>query len=158
MRSEQTQQTPDAPKNAEPARLRSRFLAMTYDFLIILFITTVLVVIIELALVGDQVIQPDSILNKFLKIFWFIPGYFYLGHYWTKTGQTPSMRIWKIKLVNKDGLTISWFQALIRYVSALLGLGLFWMIFNKGRYALQDVLSNTYLIKVLDKNTDKTNP
>ena len=156
MSSQQNQQTQEAPKTAEPASLRSRFLAISYDFLIILFITTVLVVVIELALVGGDTIQPDSILNQFLKVFWFIPGFFYLGYYWTKSGQTPSMKVWKIKVVNQQGLTISWSQALMRYVFALLGLGLFWIIFNKSRCALQDVLSNTYLIKVASKTTVKT--
>ncbi len=151
-----SEQTKEAPKTAEPAKFRLRLLAIVYDFLIIIFITTVLVVVIELALVGGDTIQPDSILNKFLKVFWFIPGFFYLGYYWTKSGQTPSMKVWKIKVVNKEGLTISWSQALMRYVFALLGIGLFWMIFNKSRFALQDVISNTYLIKVANKNTDKT--
>ncbi len=142
-------------QSAEPAKIRSRLLAASYDFLIIIFITTILVVVIELALVGGDTIQPDSILNKFLKAFWFIPGFFYFGHYWTKSGQTPSMKIWKIRVVNKDGLTISWPQALLRYVFALLGLGLFWMIFNKSRFALQDILSNTYLIKVASNTASK---
>ena len=153
MSSESDTKTPDTIsfKNqevAEPAKFRLRMLAIVYDFLIIIFITTVLVVVIELALVGGETIDPNGLLNKFLKVFWFIPGFFYLGYYWTKSGQTPSMKIWKIKLVNKHGLPINWLESLIRYAFALLGLGLFWILFNKNRSALQDVVSNTYLIKV----------
>lgn len=135
-------------QNLEPASIRTRVLAMVYDGLIILFITTVLVVIIELALVGDKTIDPNSLLNKALKVFWFIPGFFYLAYYWTKNGQTPSMSVWKIKLVNQQGETINWSQALVRYVSAIMGLGIFWVIFNKQRKSLQDVISKTSLLKV----------
>ena len=113
-------------------------------------------VIIELVLVGDSTVDPESALNKSLKVFWFIPGFFYLAYYWTKNGQTPSMSVWKIKLVNQQGDTISGFQALIRYVTALLGLGIFWVIFNRKRKSLQDVLSNTSLVTIdtIDDNTD----
>ena len=147
---------PNALNEVKPASIRSRILSMVYDGLIILFITTVLVVIIELVLVGDSTVDPESALNKTLKVFWFIPGFFYLAYYWTKNGQTPSMSVWKIKLVNQQGDTISGFQALIRYVTALLGLGIFWVIFNRKRRSLQDVLSNTSLVTIdtIDDNTD----
>ena len=147
---------PNALNEVKPASIRSRILSMVYDGLIILFITTVLVVIIELVLVGDSTVDPESALNKSLKVFWFIPGFFYLAYYWTKNGQTPSMSVWKIKLVNQQGDTISGFQALIRYVTALLGLGIFWVIFNRKRRSLQDVLSNTSLVTIntIDDNTD----
>ena len=147
---------PNASSEVKPASIRSRILSMVYDGLIILFITTVLVVIIELVLVGDSTVDPESALNKSLKVFWFIPGFFYLAYYWTKNGQTPSMSVWKIKLVNQQGDTISGFQALIRYVTALLGLGIFWVIFNRKRRSLQDVLSNTSLVTIntIDDNTD----
>ena len=147
---------PNASSEVKPASIRSRILSMVYDGLIILFITTVLVVIIELVLVGDSTVDPESALNKSLKVFWFIPGFFYLAYYWTKNGQTPSMSVWKIKLVNQQGDTISGFQALIRYVTALLGLGIFWVIFNRKRRSLQDVLSNTSLVTInaTNDNTD----
>ena len=129
-----------------PAKIRLRFLAMIYDGLIILFLTTLIVFIIEIVLIGDEVLPTDHILNQILKPFWFIPGFFYLTYYWRKSGQTPSMKVWKIKLVNQQGQGISWSQALIRYLSALLGCGLLWALFNKKRASLQDVFSKTTLI------------
>lgn len=131
----------------EPAKLRMRLLAMVYDGLIILFITTLIIFTIEIFLFGDETLPTDHILNKILKPFWFVPGFFYLAYYWRKNGQTPSMKIWKIKLVNNKGQLVSWPQALIRYVTAIVGLGLIWALLNKKRASLQDVLSNTSLVK-----------
>ena len=138
------------PDEAQPALLRSRLLAMVYDGLIILFMTTLIIFIIELVLIGGDTLPTDHILNKILKPFWFVPGFFYLAYYWRKNGQTPSMKVWKIKLVNQQGQLVSWPQALIRYVTAILGLGLIWALFNKKRASLQDLLSKTSLIKAQD--------
>ena len=129
-----------------PAKIRLRFLAMVYDGLIILFLTTLIVFIIEVVFIGDEVLPTDHILTQVLKPFWFIPGFFYLAYYWRKNGQTPSMKVWKIKLVNQQGQNASWPQALIRYITAILGFGLMWAFFNKNRASLQDVFSKTTLV------------
>ena len=139
-----------SPDQAQPALLRSRLLAMVYDGLIILFMTTIIVFIIEIIFIGGDTLPTDHILNKLLKPFWFVPGFFYLAYYWRKNGQTPSMKVWKIKLVNQQGQLVSWPQALIRYVTAILGLGLIWALFNKKRASLQDLLSKTSLVKAQD--------
>ena len=140
---------PLTPSN-EPAKLRTRILAMVYDGLIILFITTIAVVVIQGVLVGSQELPPEHILIKLLKPFWFVPGFFYLGYYWTKSGQTPSMKIWKIKLVNKQGQLVSWPSAFLRYVTAFMGLGIILALFNKKRFSLQDLLSKTSIVKTVD--------
>ncbi len=133
---------------ATPAKIRLRLLAMVYDGLIILFITTVAVMVIQGVLIGGKELAPDHILVKLLKPFWFVPGFFYLAYYWSKNGQTPSMKIWKIQLQNHHGNLVSWPQMLIRYVTALLGLGLFLAFFNKKRASLQDLLSQTRIVSV----------
>ena len=138
------------PAQATPAKIRLRFLAMVYDGLIILFLTTLIVFIIEVVLIGDEVLPTDHILNRILKPFWFVPGFFYLWYYWRKSGQTPSMKVWKIKLVDQQGQLISWPQALIRYVTAFVGLGLFFAFFNKKRASIQDIFSKTTLVSTED--------
>ncbi len=134
----------------EPAKIRLRILAMVYDGLIILFLTTVIVLLIQALLIGGKEIPPEHILNKILKPFWFIPGFFYLAYYWRKSGQTPSMKIWKIKLLNQEGQLVSWPQALIRYITAILGLGLIFALFNKKRQSLQDLISKTSLVATIE--------
>lgn len=135
----------------EPAKLRTRLLAMVYDGLLILFITTVVVVVIQGILIGGKELPPEHILIKILKPFWFVPGFFYLAYYWTKNGQTPSMKIWKIKLIDQQGQLVSWPKALLRYVTAFLGLGIILGLFNKKRASLQDILSGTTIVKTTNE-------
>ena len=131
----------------QAAKLRTRLCAIVYDFLIILFISTIVVFAIQVIVVGDNELAPDHILNKILKPLWFVPGFFYLAYYWTKTGQTPSMRVWKIKAVNRAGDNMTWTQAFIRYLSSFLGLGCLWCLFNKERQGTQDLMSGTRLVQ-----------
>jgi uncharacterized RDD family membrane protein YckC len=58
------------------------------------------------------------------------------------------MKVWKVKAVTNSGSLMTWGSALKRYVFALLGLGLLWMLFNPSRLALQDKMSNTKLINI----------
>lgn len=146
------------------ASLGKRLLAIFYDLLILFFIIVIVTfaiqqLIIQLELITLNqvqisaeetiaVIPPDSVLNLALKNLWVIISLFYFGHFWTKRGQTPGMKVWKIKAVTQENSLLSWGQSLKRYVFALLGLGLIWIVFDKNNLALQDRLSNTKLITI----------
>ena len=148
----------------ENASLGKRLLAIFYDILILFFIVVITYIllqqiIINLALITLEQVQiskdetiniipADSVVTLILKNLWVLISFFYFGHYWTKRGQTLGMKVWKIKTVTHENTLISWGHAIKRYVFALLGLGLLWMIIDKERLALQDRLSNTRLMKV----------
>ncbi len=149
--------------NFYPATLGKRLLAITYDALIIIFITVVLTIIIQQLVIsldliklekikdisGEiSVIPATSFLAFFLKSLWTIISFLYFAYFWTKRGQTPGMHVWKIKAITHLGTPMSWKNALYRYVFSLFGFGLLWIIFDKQKLALQDRLSNTHLIKV----------
>ncbi len=140
-----------------------RLLAIFYDFLIIFFLVFVINLIIQQFVVqleliefeqvqitteGEKVsiIPSDSFLSLFLKNTWLIISFLYFTLYWTRRGKTLGMKVWKIKVVNLQGKSINWNQAMIRYISAIFGLGLLAIPFNKKRAALQDILSKTQLI------------
>jgi len=60
------------------------------------------------------------------------------------------MKVWKIKLVNQQGKQVkkvTWLQALLRYISACLGLGILFVLFNKNRASLQDLVSGTIIVQ-----------
>ena len=156
-------------QTANPATIRSRLLAIFYDSLIVFFtiiISSLIIqqIIISSALVPLQQLQiseteiistipTNSLANLFLKSLWLIISFLYFSYFWTKRGQTPGMSVWKIKLVNnrelnKNNTLISWPEALIRYITALFGLGLLLIPFNKPRHAIQDILSKTTLVKI----------
>jgi len=147
----------------ENASLVRRVLSIIYDVLILFFIIIVVTFIIQQIIIqlelttlehvkisADEtitVIPADSLITLLLKNLWVVISFYYFGHYWTKRGQTPGMKVWKIKAVTNNGNLMSWGNALKRYLFSLLGLGFIWMIFNKSRLAFQDKMSNTILIK-----------
>ena len=46
----------------------------------------------------------------------------YFSAFWLRSGQTLAMKTWRIRLVNADGGTLSFKQAVLRFFLALLGL------------------------------------
>jgi uncharacterized RDD family membrane protein YckC len=72
----------------------------------------------------------------------------FYGWFWTHGGQTLGLRAWKIKVLTLDRQPLNWQQAVVRFLAALLswgifGLGFFWIIRDKNRYAWHDYLSKT---------------
>lgn len=145
------------------ANLGKRLLSIFYDVLILFFVTVLLTILIQQLIINLElvtleiikegkgeiaIIPPDSILSFILKSLWTLISFFFFGFYWTKRGQTPGMRVWKVKAISHNGQLMNWKSALYRYVFALFGFGLFWIIFDKQKLALQDRFSNTHLIIV----------
>ena len=82
-------------------------------------------------------------------------GLVFFGYFWTKSGQTIGMRAWRLKVQTHQGNLISWPQAIIRSISALLGLGnLVVLVDFKNKKALQDYLSKTEVV-TLTKEENK---
>lgn len=148
--------------NPLAASFGKRLLAIVYDMLIIFFITVIITIVIQQLVINLElvtlekikdssgeisIIPPESLLSLTLKSLWTAISFAYLAYYWTKRGQTPGMRVWKVKAITHNGKLMSWKNALYRYVFSVFGLGLIWIIFDKQKLALQDRLSNTHLIK-----------
>ena len=85
-------------------------------------------------------------------VLWLIAGAYFVWC-WIKSGQTLATQAWKIKLVNNAGTTLSYRQALVRYVFASVStlvfcLGFFWAIVDKDRCFLHDRLLKSRFIKL----------
>ncbi len=71
---------------------------------------------------------------------------------WLRGGQTLAMKAWRIRLVARDGGSLTPAIALARFVLALLlivplaGLGLFWALLDRERQFLHDRLAGTRLV------------
>ncbi|GAA3546134.1 RDD family protein [Zobellella aerophila] len=75
--------------------------------------------------------------------------------FWRTSGQTIGMRAWRLRVQNTDGSRLSVSQALVRAVTALLGLGNFWIWLNPGtKLALQDKLAGCEMV-VLSKEQNR---
>ncbi|MEC8326390.1 MAG: RDD family protein [Pseudomonadota bacterium] len=96
--------------------------------------------------------QPWNFINQFYLVC--VACFFYV-YFWTKGGQTIGMRAWRLKVRNLDGTPISKPQALIRAITALLGIGnLIVLIDFKNKRSLQDYLAKTEVI-TLSKEENK---
>jgi len=148
-----------------PAPFGSRLLAILYDSLIVFFIIIFSIIILQFFVISvfdintvaiptgtddtaGKEIPADSFVTYFFKSLWLILSLLYFSYFWTKRGQTPGMKVWKLKVVRENDKHISWYQAMKRYLFAFFGLGLIWVIFNKKHSALQDILSSTHLISI----------
>ena len=145
------------------ATLFKRLLAICYDLLLLialLFTVGVIVAgVITFAINNGNAITEShpayAVYRICMLILLFISSFLFYGWFWTHGGQTLGMRTWKLKLVAVDNNPVSWKQALIRYMTALIswavsGLGFLWSLFNKDKKTWHDVASDTVLIQ-LDK-------
>ncbi|MDI9246871.1 RDD family protein [Marinobacter sp. CHS3-4] len=109
-----------------PATFIKRLMAVIYDGLIsvaVLLVTTWAYTIVAGYIVGwdkyekmaeEGTIGADPILTFVL----FLVLYLFFGYFWTKNGQTLGMQVWRIRIQNLNGVSVSWSQALRRYVAA----------------------------------------
>lgn len=77
----------------------------------------------------------------------------YFCVFWLRSGQTLSMKTWRIRLVNRDGGPITFNQAVLRFFLALFGLllagaGFWWALFDRDRQFLHDRIVGTRLVRV----------
>ena len=129
-----------------------RLAAALYDGLIVLalwFIGTSLVMPLSRAAV-----MPDHPLAELLyRLYLLAIGYAFFAGFWVRDGQTLGMLAWRLKLVQSaNGRTVTWKQALIRYLAAILswavlGAGFWWSLFDGEHKTWHDRLSGTELHK-----------
>ncbi len=81
----------------------------------------------------------------FYPMYLLLVSFLFYGWFWTHGGQTLGLRAWKAKVLTFDQQPITWLQALIRFATALvsLGLGLLWILVSEHRRAWHDSLSKT---------------
>ncbi len=128
-----------------PAGLLKQLLAMLYDsFLIaaILFIGTAIL----LPFTHGEAIHSFSY-SLYLLMLIFI----FYSWFWSKSGQTLGMKVWKIRIINDYGFNPSWTESFLRlafafFSMACFGLGYLWRLFKP--YTWHDRLSHTKIIDV----------
>ena len=137
---------------ALPAPLLSRFAAMVYESLLVTAVVFVASFII-MPVIGDMHAPWQRHLFQI-----YIMGvlFAYFSAFWLRSGQTLAMKTWRIRLVQQNGDTLTFKQALLRFVFALLGLMLagidfWWAFFDRDKQFLHDRLASTRLIRVPSK-------
>jgi len=120
---------------------------IVYDALLLLALLF-LAVAVALPLNSGEAITSGFIFPIYL----LSVSFFYYGWFWTHGGQTLGMRTWKVRVRTFDNQPISWKNALVRFLSAILswvaGLGFFWKIIDKKQRTWHDHVSKTALFFV----------
>lgn len=130
------------------APLRRRLAALVYDSFIV-FSFLLLATTFALALNQGESLLPY---RAYFLIYLFISTGVFLAWFWAKSGQTLGMLAWKIRLINKEGTTVCFQKAFLRYIAAFFsigccGIGLLWCLIDKNKETLHDKLLGTRVIK-----------
>ena len=118
----------DAEELFPPATVLKRALAIIYDGLIsiaVLLVATWIYTMIAGWLTGwdkyEQMAEAGELSgDPGLTFVLFLVLYLFFAYFWTRIGQTLGMQVWKIRIENLDGSSVSWTQALFHYGTAAL--------------------------------------
>ncbi|MGR9114833.1 MAG: RDD family protein [Gammaproteobacteria bacterium] len=86
--------------------------------------------------------------NYYYLAYLILVSFLFFGWFWTHGGQTLGLRSWKLKVLTVDQRPLTWRQAFIRFITAILswtaiGLGFLWIFVDKNNRGWHDLLSNT---------------
>lgn len=145
-----------------------RIAAIFYDFMLCIALVMVVTMIYHHGILrliyGSQALQEMAEtgmldIDPMLSTLLFFSVFAFFAKFWTHGGQTLGMQVWGIRVQNADGSAIDLWQALLRFVIALIawlpaGLGLWWMLFDKQQRTWSDIYSDSDIVE-LPKNIHK---
>lgn len=137
-----------AEDSPAPAGLPRRFAAIVYDSLLLFAV----LFFASLVVIAPFDIRYGDPLYPLYLLYVHGVGFLFFGWFWTHGGQTLGMKTWSIRIRPMNDGAVTWRQALIRYLAALLswlllGAGFLLSLFHPQRAALHDLLSGTRLIR-----------
>lgn len=135
---------------SEPAGLIRRLAAILYDTLVLIAVLLVAAVPFDLIARGAPTSEAGRHLFQFYLL---VVAFLFFGWFWVHGGQTLGMRAWRLRVVNRAGGAVSWSQALLRFLAALLswvpfGAGYLWVLADRDRCTWHDRLSGTRMIVI----------
>jgi uncharacterized RDD family membrane protein YckC len=108
----------------------------------------------QLKLMSDAgALNGDPLLSTLLLFSLFA----FFAKFWTHNGQTLGMQVWGVRVQNADGSAIDLWQALLRFLLAIIsflcaGLGFFWILFDKQKRSWHDIYSGSCTVQLPKKN------
>ncbi|MHB8453644.1 MAG: RDD family protein [Acidiferrobacterales bacterium] len=143
------------PINASAAKpvaphLARRLAAQVYDALVLTAVLLAATVPFVL-LAGGSPASPAG--RGLFQLYLLAVAFLFFGGFWVHGGQTLGMRAWRLRVVDYAGNPVSWKQALLRFLGALiswaaLGGGYLWVLVDHDRRAWHDRFSGTHLVVV----------
>lgn len=155
---------PEESNQITKAALPRRLVAMLYDTLIcaaLMLATTGVYMAVSSSIIGtekyEKMVEAGATSNDpLLSSILFIVLYGFFGYFWTRTGQTLGMQVWHLRIQNENSVSISWLQALLRYIMAIIsllcfGLGFLWMLVDKKGMTWHDRFSESVVVRIPKK-------
>lgn len=127
--------------------IRRRLVSMLYEGLVVFSILLIGFLMPQVVLSGfGWILSPRALWIHILVLLMI-----YFVWCWLNGGQTLPMKTWKLRIINADGSPLRPMQAVLRYLIAwpsilLLGVGIFWAIFDKDQQFLHDRLAGTRVV------------
>jgi len=152
----QTESNAPAELKRSPASLHRRLFAICYDSILLFAVLMMAGFFMHFMVYYLFESHLDSLKdNLFYHLVLYAIGYFYFAFAWIRSGQTLGMRSWHLKVLQANGDKVTWQQASLRAVLAivswlLVGLGFVISLFDAQKRSLHDRGSNTYLYHVQD--------
>lgn len=139
----QPQESPPLPR----CGLFRRLAAILYDGLLLLAVLFFASALLLPFSDGEAVAANRPLLS----IYFFVIAFGFYSWFWTHGGQTLGMRAWRIRLQGYDGTSINLWQALLRYLAAVVswvtvGIGFFWCLVDRHQLTWHDRFSMSELV------------
>ena len=128
--------------SATSAGLLRRLASGVYDLLLLAALLMVLGIAV-LILRGGEAVPTGTLWWQALVLA--CCTVFYAG-FWARGGQTLGMRTWRLRVQKVDGSPVDMKTSVLRFFSALAGLGLLWIPFDRDKRALHDRLAGTRVV------------
>ena len=127
-----------------------RLFAIFYDWFLLLALLLTATAIFN-AINHGIAIESDNKLYIPLIFTLLVITFFFFTWFWTHGGQTLGLKTWRCRVSDINGGNISWRQATIRFLVAIistftLGIGFLWSVFQKDRKTWHDIASKTQLM------------
>jgi uncharacterized RDD family membrane protein YckC len=150
------------------AGLARRLAAMFYDAILslaLLMVVTFAYLMVLKLIYGEAQLKQmseagalngDPLLSTLLLFSLFA----FFAKFWTHNGQTLGMQVWRVRVQNADGSAIDLWQALLRFLLAIIsflcaGLGFWWILFDKKKRSWHDIYSGSCTVQLPKAPTNK---
>ncbi|UAW97868.1 RDD family protein [Halopseudomonas nanhaiensis] len=139
--------------------LLRRLAALAYDLFLLIalwMITTFAYLGLHIAAGGEAQTQERAEAGAFIGDIWLslvllVATWGFYVLFWTKKGQTLGMQVWRVRLQQPDGRSVTTRQATIRFLVAqaawlCAGLGFLWQLWDSQSRSWQDIASGTKMV------------
>lgn len=131
---------------ASTPSIKRRLAGMLYETLLLLTILFIAAFIFTAATHNTQ----STLIRLAFQVYLLgVAGLYFVG-FWLRGGQTLAMKTWRLRVERRDGGRLTLGQAVLRYLLAVIGVGLgfgiLWALFDRDRQFWHDRVAGTRIV------------